>query len=184
MKDVYDYLYKSGKYGGGPVKPLYDWCSSSMNVGSIADICCGQGILNLYVPKTTPYHGYDFSESALEKCRKRFGFRDYSFIDMTSKSVEREPYDNVFMCDALEHFSEDQLPDVFSNVISFCKTNTKVFFSISTRPSILWDVDGKKIQLHLTVQPANWWLSYVEKYLTIVRHKVNSDTILIECVMK
>ena len=67
--------------------------------------------------------------------------------------------DFAFCCDVMEHIPPEQVDKVLENV---CKSAPKAFFQICLEPDAMGVLIGQ--QLHLTVQPALWWMEKLMKY--------------------
>jgi SAM-dependent methyltransferase len=72
-----------------------------------------------------------------------------------------EHYDYGFCCDVMEHIPENKVNAVFRRVRNHCD---KIYYRI-----FLHKDNGKFTDepLHLTVQPAEWWLSVLRKHYVI-----------------
>jgi cyclopropane fatty-acyl-phospholipid synthase-like methyltransferase len=183
LNQVYDQLYSDKQYDIGAVGTLYYWAKDNLTEGSVIDLCCGRGIFGNYVVKTRQYLGVDFSKVVIEQNRQKWPDRRYEIADLTHP-VSFGRFDNVVLCDAMEHFSVTDLPRVFSNIKACCRLNTKVFMLISTRPSSGHVYKNVRCDLHLTVWPALTWLDMLKDYgFEIVNHKedATTDSLLVEC---
>ena len=67
--------------------------------------------------------------------------------------------DFAFCCDVMEHIPPEQVEKVLENV---CKSAPKAFFQICLEPDSMGALIGQ--HLHLTVQPALWWLERLMQY--------------------
>jgi hypothetical protein len=85
------------------------------------------------------------------------------------------PHDLVFCIDVLEHVE----PDLIDNVLNHLRRLTLVigYFVISTKPANRQLSDGRNA--HLIVQPAQWWLSQLEKRFSILQHIHRQGEILV-----
>lgn len=79
------------------------------------------------------------------------------------KDHDPEPADMVVCTDVLEHIEPDLLDDVLQHLAS--KVRKVLFFSVSSRPAKKTLPDGRNA--HLIIQPREWWLERMRKYLTI-----------------
>lgn len=75
-----------------------------------------------------------------------------------------------YCCDVMEHIPEDKVDAVLDNVLGAAE---HVFFSISTVPDNLGQVIGE--QLHMTVQPFDWWLEKFTKRECVVHWSKELD---------
>ena len=183
---VYTYLYDSNregaKYGSGPVGTLYKWVKDKLVSGNLVDLCCGHGMFGNY-EKDREYTGVDFAITAIEQNRIRFPNKTFKVFDMAKDyPVGNNEFDNVVCCDAMEHFYEDDLPNVLNNIKSCCKTTSKIFLSISCRPSSGWEYEGTVYDLHLTVWPPAQWLTYLkDNGFEIIDSEVIGSAVHVEC---
>lgn len=72
-------------------------------------------------------------------------------------------YDAIYCADVMEHIPTDKVDDVIINLASHCTKLT--IFTIS----LIDDISGKEIGevLHLTVQPATWWLLKLQNHFIL-----------------
>jgi len=85
---------------------------------------------------------------------------DLPFVqhDLT-KAVPGDPTDYGYCTDVLEHIPTDDVPAVLRNV---CTSARRVFLQISCVPDHMGGLIGE--QLHLTVQPHDWWKEQLEAF--------------------
>lgn len=180
---VYTHLYSDGVgYGSGPVGQLYKWVKEKLNPGNLIDLCCGHGMFGNY-EKDREYTGIDFASTAVERNRKKWPHKRFEVCDLSKKnSADFGKFDNVVMCDALEHFHAEDLPNTFGNIKACAKPGAKIFFSISTRPSSGWEYEGVVYDLHLTVWPAAQWLETIEvESFKVLDYEEAGACLLVEC---
>lgn len=68
-------------------------------------------------------------------------------------------FDLVLCCDVMEHVFPDEVDEVLRQLFFYGK---KVFLSIGTKPAVKKFSTGDN--LHLTIQPEEWWLEKLQKY--------------------
>ncbi len=87
-----------------------------------------------------------------DNCRDR-DCKDFSFLvcDMTKQIPILADYG--YCTDVMEHIEPENVDIVIENIMASCG---KCFFQISTVPDVCGELIGQ--QLHLTVQPYEWWM--------------------------
>jgi SAM-dependent methyltransferase len=92
--------------------------------------------------------------------QKRLNFVE---ADLTKPLPEDLKAEYGYCTDVLEHIPEEDVPATIGNVLGAAK---KVFFQISTEPDVFGQRIGEK--LHMTVQPAEWWVERFQEHNCMV----------------
>lgn len=122
--NTYDDMFKEGGFAGvfdlpykrSPYYPLFKAVRTKIkkqNPQRILEVGCGTGSMAqmLFENTTSQYFGFDFSEVAVEKAKKRTGHADAFFVgDATSPATYANlNYDAVVCTEVLEHIEDDLL---------------------------------------------------------------------------
>lgn len=90
----------------------------------ILDVCCGNGLLTSIISNTCKHVvGIDFSSALISIARKHNRTNNISYHRCDALAVneeilhENQPFSKVYMYEALQHFQEDQLPDLLSAIM-------------------------------------------------------------------
>jgi len=174
--DKYSWLYENG-YGTGPVKKTLDWCASVAGEdwppNKVLDLGCGRASLIGHGWKS--YTGIDIASSVIKENRRNFPKSHFVHGSISETPFDDHEFDAVFCIDVLEHLPEQIAHE---SIVEALRVATMGFFSISTRPSYYKSREGE--QLHLTVQPAQWWLRLFEKYGSeVAASRVEKHSVLI-----
>ncbi len=116
---------------------------------TVYDFGCGTGRGAARIAKRCRVVGFDFAENCRdESVKDAFEFRRH---DLT-RPIEGEIADFGYCTDVLEHIPPADVPTVLRNIVTAAR---RVYLNISTVPDHLGSLIGE--QLHLTVQPMDWW---------------------------
>ena len=101
----------------------------------------------------------DFADNCLDKeVKSRIGEKiKFAIADLTKPIEHRAPFG--YCTDVMEHIPPEDVDKVLRNILNAAP---KVFFQISTVPDTMGRLIGQ--DLHLTVQPAEWWR---EKFISL-----------------
>lgn len=140
---------KKPGYGktGESLVPVVEPIVRRIKPGSILDYGSGKSdLVNLIAPEIEmERHKYDPAIMGLDTIRKdRYGF--------------------LMSTDVLEHFPEDLLSEILSDMKSL---SPRGFHAISTRESGNVLPDGRKC--HLCVKDHDWWMDLLEQYFKVVK---------------
>lgn len=134
----------------------------SRDVKSILDAGCGSGQAMEWLVKNHPefrVHGFDIAANCLNPF---FAGREAEFLSTGCLWVYDDipkGFDAVYCTDVLEHIPPEHVDAVLSNL---CRAAGKAAF---LGIALFEDHFGPKIigsHLHLTVQPAEWWIERIE----------------------
>lgn len=112
----------------------------------------GRGALRIHEMQHCGVLMLDFADNCLDsKVKDKIGpkFR-LEITDLTAPINYMAPYG--YCTDVMEHIQPELVRQVIKNIMS---SAGKVFFQISTVPDTMGALIGQ--QLHLTVEPAQWW---------------------------
>lgn len=76
---------------------------------------------------------------------------------------QRFKCDIISMFGVIEHFTEEQLPRLFENILNHIKPNGILINCIGLLPDKSW---------HQTVKPKEWWLDLIVSYGFVERHDI------------
>ena len=82
---------------------------------------------------------------------------------MHKVSIETDTVDIVTSFDALEHLLPEEIDEVFIEMNRVAKSGGYFIFSISHVPSVITSLGEN---LHMTVEPEEWWIDKLEDYGT------------------
>lgn len=129
------------------------------------DFGCGTGRGAARIAKRCQVVGFDFADNCLDdSVRGAFEFVQH---DLT-QPISREVADFGYCTDVLEHIAPDDVRQVLSNIVTAAR---RVYLNISTVPDHLGSLIGE--QLHLTVQPMDWWRDELKALGFHVAHEQN-----------
>ncbi|NNG17769.1 MAG: class I SAM-dependent methyltransferase [Gemmatimonadales bacterium] len=167
----YSALYKEG-YGAGPVARLLKWArSSGVELAGSKTIDCGCGRATLLTDHGiafSRYVGVDISAYQIEKLKGAVARPEVRFVhgSLDDLPFEGGAFDFSWCCDVMEHIPPFRVGPMLREII---RVSDRSLFSISTRPSVILDAEGRN--LHLTVKPRRWWMSRIDEYGDVVRSK-------------
>lgn len=149
----YRRLHAANKFGGGCLKkylPEIRDLIKQHDCKTILDYGCGKAA----------HHG-------------RKGLGEVTLYDPYYEPYSKKPtgvFDVVICTDVMEHIPVDQVPQTIINLINY--TEKVLFLAICTKPAIKTFGNGENV--HLTVQPPEWWNNIIDsanhKGIKIVRH--------------
>jgi hypothetical protein len=127
----------------------------------IVDFSCGTGRAMVELTNRG-FHviGVDFADNCRDESAKDLPFLEW---DLSLPCPLRAPYG--YCCDVMEHIPTEQVDSVLRNIRDSAET---VLFRIEYEPDRMGKLIGAK--LHLTVQPAEWWLAKLCEHFTHVEH--------------
>lgn len=103
-KNDYEF-YKRGKLRYNILKNTINTLRKSCKKKiKILDFGCGNGYVTMDVPKDVEYLGVDFSNIAIEICKKKFPYFKFEIANLEDYKIE-ENFDMIFLIDILEHLS-------------------------------------------------------------------------------
>ncbi len=89
----------------------------------ILDVCCGNGLLTSIISNTCKHVvGIDFSSALINIARRHNRADNISYHRRDALAINEEilygnkPFSKLYMYEALQHFREDQLPDLLSSI--------------------------------------------------------------------
>lgn len=121
----------------------------------------GRGSLMLALLGGMRCHMVDFAENCLDeevRCAltTQHGRLKFTQADLTKPIPVTAPYG--YCCDVMEHIPPADVPATLRNILGAAR---RVFFAISTVPDAMGALIGE--QLHLTVEPMDWWVKRIEE---------------------
>lgn len=119
---TYDEMFQGGGFLGvfdlpyrrSPYFPLFRAVLAQVpKAAGVLEVGCGTGTFAHYLfdkRRGTPYVGFDFSEVAVEKARKRTGRREPFFVGDATKAASYQDlhYDTIVCTEVLEHLEDDK----------------------------------------------------------------------------
>lgn len=137
---------------------MVDILQSLKPKGMVIDFGCGTGRASIELAKVgcEPYL-IDFAGNCRDEAAMQLPFLEWDLAEPMPVSAEYG-----VCCDVMEHIPPEQVETVVQNILNSARN---VFFSIST----IHDQGGKLIgeELHLTVQPHEWWVEMLSRHGTI-----------------
>lgn len=129
----------------------------------IADFGCGTGRGGLAISQLLDCDitMVDFTTNCRDPEAEHFRFVEADLTNPIPVMVK-----HGYCCDVLEHIHPDDINAVLDNVLSSCHD---CFFQISTVPDIMGAEIGE--QLHLTVQPHDWWKTQLSRHGEVLWEK-------------
>lgn len=85
---------------------------------------------------------------------------DPCFPPFSTKPPEGWQFDVVSCADVMEHVPEEDVETVLKDLVSFCKPDGTLMFSISGNKAMKAFTDGEN--LHCTIRPMSWWKDKIE----------------------
>lgn len=126
--------------------------------GPVIDFGCGTGRGGLALKRAgLDVMLTDFVSAARDQEALELPFLEW---DLSKPCPLRAPYG--YCCDVMEHLPTDQVDTVIANIMT---SAPEVFFQIATVPDNFGAVIGH--QLHLTVQPHEWWIERLSQGCTV-----------------
>jgi hypothetical protein len=119
----------------------------------------GRGALKIHSISKANVLMLDFADNSLDedvRSKLNENFR-FEIADLTKPIEHKAKFG--YCTDVMEHIQPDLVDDVIKNIMN---SSEQVFFQISTVPDMMGALIGQ--QLHLTVEPAQWWR---EKFLSL-----------------
>ena len=137
--------------------------------------------INAFISETKSSDVLDFGSGAgsLKKSLAKLGV----FIDefdpcVSGKNIiPKTQYDLIVTTDVLEHIYEDELANLFDEILSL--TPKFMYHGISTRPATIMLPDGSNA--HKTIQSANWWYNKINEIIS--PQKIEKTEPSIDCVI-
>lgn len=149
--------------GGGIWAPAVIQIALDHECKSILDYGCGQGKLGSKIRPLFP----------------EIDFVDYDPAISGKDSIEKyRLFDLVVCTDVLEHVEQDRLGVVIDHL--FRLTEKVLFIVVATRPSNKFFKDGRNV--HLTIEPDDWWEKRLVHPLFEVLEKPRSPHVARELV--
>lgn len=129
----------------------------------IGDFGCGTGRGGLAISKLIDCDMtmIDFTENSRDPEAQQFRFIKADLTNPIPAMVR-----HGYCCDVMEHIAPEDVDEVLNNVLSACKD---CFFQISTIPDSMGAEIGQ--QLHLTVEPHEWWKEKILKHGEVLWEK-------------
>ena len=130
---------------------------------SVLDYGCGQAT-----------HTYDTNGTIFQQYKRvyqTYYCYDPAVPHFSTKPTPGTQFDCVVCADVMEHIPESLVPEVLTDIQSFCKPDGIQLFSISGVPASKSFLDGEN--LHCTVRTHEWWNTQLHTYAA------NCPTILI-----
>ena len=119
---------------------------------AVIDFGCGTGRLTAILGK----HGYSVTGIDHVDVRET----EVPFVKATLWGLPKSIFaEGGVCCDVMEHIPPERVDEVLSGI---SRQTRRVYFTISDRPDSLGSLIGE--QLHLTVQPYEWWQAKLSKY--------------------
>jgi len=161
--EKYSWLFENN-YGNGPIESIVSWVKRRgvlTNSLSILDAGCGRGTLRNFIPHFRNYIGIDVASAQIFKNKKE-NFPNCQFIHGSISKIpfKDDHFDICFCIDVLEHLPEHLIDQTLQELIRVAPICA---LSICYRPSRSTGENGEN--LHLTLQPPEWWEEKVEKYV-------------------
>lgn len=85
---------------------------------------------------------------------------DPCYPPFSTKPPEGWQFDVVSCADVMEHIPEEDVDTVLKDIVSFCKPDGTLMFSISGNAAMKAFTDGEN--LHCTIQSMDWWKEKIE----------------------
>jgi ubiquinone/menaquinone biosynthesis C-methylase UbiE len=125
---------------------------------SIVDVGCGNGLMVQWLLKNRKL-------SRVAAVDWAANFEMPSGIEFHRAAAHDLPFDDdsfdyLTAFDMLEHLLPSDVEPAFREFRRVARIG--FVFSICTRASIDWNINGQKTQLHPTVQPKEWWRDQIE----------------------
>lgn len=163
MKDVYDNLYSSDKYGKVENKNQANWLMSRnlSGIRTAVDFGCGRGhAVNTLTKLGIKTTGVDFADSLVDTWGD-----STSFINGDVRNTNLDKTFDLVVChDVLEHISMEDIDDAMDNLARH--TGKLVSLAIANHPDV-WN--GK--ELHLIQEGVDWWRKKVEARWEIIEYE-------------
>jgi len=155
--DVYSREHKSvGRYKGYSICPYVTEITRLVhltNAQSLLDYGCGKGYQYLARRVHDNWGGllpwcYDIGVSEL-------------------KALPENPVDGIICTDVMEHIDGRDIDTVLNHIFSLVADTGFVFFAVACRPANKkFKHYGRRVNVHLTVKPPEWWDEKIAKAKT------------------
>ena len=141
----------------------------------VLDFGCGtgRGALMIALFGAAKVHMLDFTDNCLDPEVKQATQTQperlkFSVCDLTREIPHNAPYG--YCTDVMEHIPPEDVPKVLRNILAAAE---HVFFQISCVDDVMGRLIGAP--LHLTVQPAAWWLKQLTDLGAVVHWSQSND---------
>jgi len=141
--------------------------------GTVLDIGCGSGDFLKLVHESNPQcdiHGFDFAESAIQRCRNIMPKGTFISGDIYSTKYPDSTFDTVLCIEVLEHLEDPQ--KALLEITRICRTNGSIIISVPNGAfdsyvghlNFWSEISFKTLLDHVTIQSFN----YLEKDRTML----------------
>lgn len=151
-------------------KPFYDDIKM-LQVSSVCDVGCGNGMFvnDMVSMGMKEVYGVDLVTVAMNLVIKNDGIEYHDSV-ANNLPLEDNSVDLLTAFDVLEHIAPSE---VESSLEEFARVSKKyMMFSISHRQS---GEEHEGENLHLTVQPFDWWSEKISKHATLLKRFPGSN---------
>ncbi len=101
----------------------------------VLDMCCGNGIITAQIAQGCRHvTGVDYSEPLIRIAKRynnpgNISYYCMSVLDPEAQDFPEAPFTKIYMSESLQHFSEDDLPQMLQLIMKVSNASTVVFFS-------------------------------------------------------
>lgn len=159
----YEKIWKAHDYRSNKAEIFADLLFNSHQVyGRCLDIGCGDGItVRRLLEKKIDCHGVDITLNGID-APNVYSMSKYTEAPAWAMPFPSDSFDFSFSTDVLEHLPPELVQRSIAEISRI--TGLKTIHQISTRPAV------KKYsgyEVHLTVQPLEWWERMFRKYCMV-----------------
>jgi SAM-dependent methyltransferase len=207
LADLYNYIYKADRpvhpkkgllppYGSHDerdkffIEPLRAIFKGRDNV-RVLDASCGRGhLLMQFKELGWDCEGTELSSWIIENSLKRIGvpIHNLSYDDLNQ--LPESSFDVVCSNDVLEHLvTEQQIDNAFRNFAFLSRDLVAMTIAtggntVNYTTAMNIRIGKRPLDLHQTVRPGAWWISMIEKHLTVTTAKKLKKRIFVMAKVK